>query len=73
MEKTGERNACVCVILFVSIKDLHFIKVYEKVLLNVIIIACMDDITTVKPLKSGHIGGRTLVRCREVVPTAEVG
>ena len=27
---------------------------------------------TVKPLNSGHIGGRTLVRCREVVPISEV-
>ena len=27
---------------------------------------------TVKPLNSGHIGGRTLVRCREGVPISEV-
>ena len=27
---------------------------------------------TVKPLNSGHIGGRTLVGCREVVPISEV-
>ena len=25
-----------------------------------------------KPLNSGHIGGRTLVRCREVVPISEI-
>ena len=27
---------------------------------------------TVKPLDSGHTGGRTLIRCREVVPISEV-
>ena len=27
---------------------------------------------TVKTLNSGHIGGRTLVHCREVVPILEV-
>ena len=28
---------------------------------------------TVKPLNSGHIGGKAFVRCREVVPILEVG
>ena len=32
----------------------------------------MSFLSTVKPLNGGHIGDRTLVRCREVVPTSEV-
>ena len=31
-----------------------------------------EAMDTVKPLNSGHIGCRTLVRCREVIPISEV-
>ena len=41
-----------------------------KVNIHVIILNTVKS--TVKPLKSGHIGGRTLVRCGEVVPISEV-
>ena len=34
--------------------------------------AASSKLCTVKPLNSGHIGGRTLVHCREVVPISEV-